>query len=101
MGMHLSRSALKFTVSAVLLLGLVVGVGSANFHGIAFAKTCVDPTFVGSPLECSFRVTNQDDGNNDEIIFSLSDVVTSAGGAQPSGELLPSLELIFDPATGA
>lgn len=52
---------------AVLMLGLVLGVGSAqsaNLHGIAFAKTCEDPTTVGAPLRCFFGVTNFDTGHN-------------------------------------
>src|SRR6188508_152724 len=101
---QLSGSGFKLAVVGALLLGLVfgvVGVRSANFHGIAFSKTCVDPTLVGSALECSFRITNDDDGNNPEIIFSLSDVVQASGGAVPTGNLLPSLELVFAPTSGA
>src|SRR5215217_5027927 len=101
---YLPRSGARLTILAALLFGLVFGVGgvqSANLHGIAFSKTCEDPTLVGAPLQCRFGVSNFDTGHNPEVIFSLSDVVQSSGGAIPTGNILPTLELIFNPVSGA
>src|SRR3954467_4104565 len=85
-------------VAGVLLLGVSGGL-SADFHGIAFVKGCDTPTKIGDPYNCAYSILNVVDTAHDtEQITGLSDVVHSAGGDVGSGDILPSLQLIFSGA---
>ena len=99
---------MRLGLRARLILGLAVmgtmlalGVPSAfaAFHGIGVAKECVSPTRVGDPYVCTVLVANIVDTAHDTLrLTALNDTVNSAGGAVPSGNILPTTGLIFNGA---
>src|SRR5690348_4077393 len=78
----------RFAVTALfaLVLGMtpvLFGATAAHaltFHGITIQKFCTSPTPVGDQMQCSFKVTNSDDNDENILVSSLTDVVHSAGG---------------------
>jgi LPXTG-motif cell wall-anchored protein len=97
----------RFAVTALfaLVLGMapvMLGATAAHaltFHGITIQKFCTSPTPVGDPMQCSFKVTNADDNNENIVVASLTDVVHSAGGDVSSGNILGTLS--WTPSGGA
>jgi len=85
--------------AVVLALGGSSAFG-AQFHGVTPLKVCQANTGVGKPSLCGFKLTNSDSFGDTVTISStqdppaIQDVVTGAGGADPSGDLLSS-PLIF------
>ena len=100
------RSALFRALVALVVVTsvMMLGVGGAQaqnaVHGIAFVKGCDSPTKIGDPYNCAYQIFNIVDTAPDTLrITGLSDVVHSAGGDVPSGNILGSLKLIFSGPT--
>ena len=95
------RALAGVAVFSVLMLISIGGAQAQNaFHGIGFVKGCDSPTKVGDPYICSYQILNVVDTAHDTIkITGLTDVVHSAGGDVPSGNILPSLQLVFSGPT--
>src|SRR5215471_20279663 len=81
-----------------VIAGFAIGVPNAfaAFHGVGSAKTCTSPTKIGVAYVCSGQILNTVDQGFDTIeVTGLSDTVNASGGSVPSGEILPSVGLIF------
>jgi len=77
-------------------LGGAAATGGPAFHGIGFAQACAGPLHVGDPVSCSARIANTVDEAGDTVrVTSLSDRVETALGTSASGEILPSVRLVF------
>jgi LPXTG-motif cell wall-anchored protein len=101
---HRRRFALTALFALVLamapvMLGATAAHAAGPFHGITLQKFCTSPTPVGDQMQCSFKVTNADDNNENIVITSLTDVVHSAGGNVSSGNILGTL--VWTPTGGA
>jgi hypothetical protein len=77
--------------AAIATFAIVVGSASAQgqFHGIAFQKGCAPTTNVGDNYSCAYQILNLVDQGQDALrVTGLEDVVHSAGGDVPSGNIL-------------
>ena len=103
--MRISNAARKlrvalFTVAlAALSIGTVAPVSAQPvLQGIGVAKGCDASTPVGDPYGCAYGFTNNpgvNPSNNTITITSVVDIVFAAGGNVASGNILPSLSLVF------
>jgi hypothetical protein len=83
---------------APVLLG-ATAAHAFTVHDIALQKFCTSPTPVSGQMQCSFKLTNADDNNEDILVSSLTDVVHAAAADVSSGNLLGILS--WTPSGGA
>ena len=103
--MRISNAARKlrvalFTVAlAALSIGTVAPVSAqVVLQGLGVAKGCDSSTPVGEPYDCLYGFTNNpgvNPSNNTITITSVVDTVFASGGNVASGNILPSLSLVF------
>ncbi len=72
-------------------------------HTVTPGKSCgpgnppATTTYVGQPYVCSYSIQDTDGFHDGMTVSDIDDVVESAGGPVDSGNILGSLQLIFDP----
>src|SRR5262249_17827484 len=93
------RARWRLFVGLCFAVGVMVfGASSAlaAFHGIGVTKGCNSPTKIGDAYTCSVQIFNIVDTGHDTLrISGLTDTVNSAGGPVPTGNILPTVGLIF------
>jgi len=86
------------TESVLSRSSAIIGTGSQSvaFHGIIFTKDCASPAVVLAPYSCSYSAVNNVDTAGDTLrISSLNDQVHAIAGDINSGNILPSVRLVF------
>ena len=93
------RVALFTVALAALSIGTVAPVSAQPvLQGLGVAKGCVASTPVGSPYACLYGFANNrgvNPSNNTITVTSVVDTVFASGGNVASGNILPSLSLVF------
>jgi uncharacterized repeat protein (TIGR01451 family) len=94
------------SATALAVPAVIIG-GSAAVavprHTVTPGKSCgpgnppATTTDVGQPYVCSYSIQDTDGFHDGMTVSDIDDVVESAGGAVDSGNILGSLQLIFDP----
>jgi len=94
------------SATALAVPAVIIG-GSAAVavprHTVTPGKSCgpgnppATTTDVGQPYVCSYSIQDTDGFHDGMTVSDIDDVVESAGGAVHSGNILGSLQLIFDP----
>src|SRR5437764_15047274 len=88
------KAAVGLAALAATLVFGATGALSAQFHGIAIVKGCVDPTNIGDPYSCGYQILNvADTGHDTLVVTGLSDQVHAASGDVNSGNILGALQL--------
>src|SRR5215831_6632914 len=88
----------------LVVVGAMLAFGTSSafaaFHGIGVSKGCTSPTKIGDAYTCSVQIFNIVDTGHDTLrISGLSDTVNAASGAVTTGNILPTVGLIFsDPS---
>src|SRR5215831_13454055 len=88
----------------LVVVGAMLAFGTSSafaaFHGIGVSKGCTSPTKIGDAYTCSVQIFNIVDTGHDTIrISGLSDTVNAASGAVTTGNILPTVGLIFSDPT--
>ncbi len=97
-----SHPVLILLVTALLTstigLATIAPTATANpKHGVSPFINCQTPTPVGSPYECSYGIQNTDGYQDGTTITDIDDVIQTSSGPVDSGNILGSLQLIFNP----
>jgi uncharacterized repeat protein (TIGR01451 family) len=101
------RYRLALVASAVgIVLPLLMATGTAEAalrHGVSPFKVCVPEdstngtTDVGQPYVCSYAIQDTDQFGDGITVSAIKDVIQAEGASALSGNILGSLQLIFDP----
>ena len=97
---RLRRVAMLGSAMAIIVpLVLVAGpdAGATPRHGVSPFKVCNPTVQIGQPYTCSYAIQDTDGFHDTMTLSDIDDVITASGGEIDSGNILGSLDLIFDP----